>query len=158
MGSFCIEPLLDYLATTSIGSKRAAKLLDRVEERFSRLASRSRDIHGITNRKELELFYWIARLLISNGKLSNRDISARLSGLKAGSKIDSKLPSSESKIRQLIEKLEKQLTINTKSANPIRLIDRESRRKEGLTSFGKAFYQRIRNGLGAEIDPHFMSV
>jgi HEAT repeat protein len=158
MGSFCIEPLLDHLPTTSMGSERAAKLLDRVEERFTRLASRSRDIHGITNRKELELFYWIARLLISNGKLSNRDISARLSGLKAESKIDSKLPSSESKIRQLIEKLEKQLTINTKSANPIRLIDRESRRKEGLTSFGKAFYQRIRNGLGAEIDPHFMPV
>ena len=142
----------------TIGLERAERLLDRVEERFSRLASRSRDIHGITNRKELELFYWIARLLISNSKLSNRDISARLKNLKIEGKVNSKLPSSESKIRQLIEKLEKELTINTKSANPIRLIDRESRRKEGLTSFGKAFYQRIRNGLGSEIDPHFISI
>ena len=158
MGSFCIEPLLDYLPMATIGLERAERLLDRVEERFSRLASRSRDIHGITNRKELELFYWIARLLISNSKLSNRDISARLKNLKIEGKVNSKLPSSESKIRQLIEKLEKELTINTKSANPIRLIDRESRRKEGLTSFGKAFYQRIRNGLGSEIDPHFISI
>lgn len=105
----------------------------------------SSGVDGVTNETDLELFCHVADLLMESGALSLRSLKSELVKRKRAGAIREDLPCSDAKIGMLIRELEE--CWSQAVGYPIKLIDRSSTKKGGLTEEGQRYLRKTREYL-----------